>query len=45
MNFFRSREDAAGWAKGRNGIAILSVSEGDELAQYIWVERKRLATR
>ena len=41
MHFFRSREDADGWAAGREGLTILSVAEGDELAQAHWVERLR----
>ncbi len=44
MHFFRSREDADGWAAGREGIAILSIAEGDELAQVHWVERLRRAS-
>ncbi len=44
MHFFRSREDADGWAAGRDGIAILSIAEGDELAQEHWVERLRRAS-
>jgi len=38
MHFFRSREDAEGWAAGREAIAILSIEAGDELAQVHWVE-------
>jgi hypothetical protein len=45
MHFFRSREDAATWVRGREGVAILSVSEADELAQWHWVERQRRASR
>jgi hypothetical protein len=43
MHFFRSREDANGWAAGREGVAILSIAEADELAQEHWVERLRTA--
>ncbi len=43
MHFFRSREDAESWAIDRDGIAILSVAEGSELAQAHWVERTRRA--
>jgi hypothetical protein len=43
MHFFRSREDAATWLQGREGVTILSISEADELAQWHWVERQRLA--
>ncbi len=43
MHFFRSREDADSWATGREGIAILSIGEADELAQEHWVERLRRA--
>ena len=43
MHFFRSREDAEAWALGRKGIAILSIAEGNELAQEHWVERYREA--
>lgn len=39
MHFFRSREDADIWATDRSGIAILSISEGNELAQEHWVDR------
>ena len=39
MHFFRSREDAASWAEGRDALAILSIEEGSELAQYHWVRR------
>jgi hypothetical protein len=38
MHFFRSREDAAIWKQGRGNVTILSISEGDELAQRHWVE-------
>ena len=41
MHFFRSREDAESWAAGRESIAILSIEEGDELAQRHWVDRAR----
>lgn len=41
MHFFRSREDAEGWATGREAIAILSIEAGDELAQDHWVERTK----
>ena len=44
MHFFRSREDADNWALGRSGIAILSIREGNELAQSHWVDRLRHAT-
>ncbi|MBW2244879.1 MAG: hypothetical protein JRH01_23100 [Deltaproteobacteria bacterium] len=43
MHFFSSREDAAAWLGDREGIAILSISEADELAQWHWVERHRRA--
>jgi hypothetical protein len=43
MHFFRSREDAESWLIGREGVAILSVAEGSELAQVHWVERTRRA--
>ena len=45
MHFFRSREDAETWVRGREGIVILSVREADELAQWHWVERQRRASR
>ena len=41
MHFFRSREDAAAWMQEREGIAILTITEADELAQWHWVERQR----
>ena len=43
MHFFRSREDANHWAAGREGVAVLSIGEGVELAQEHWVERLRRA--
>lgn len=43
MHFFRSREDADVWATGREGLSILSISEGSELAQEHWVKRLRRA--
>lgn len=41
MHFFRSREDAAGWVEGRDGVVILTIPEASELAQWHWVERQR----
>ncbi len=43
MHFFRSREDAETWTLGREGVAVLSIQEGDELAQEHWVARLREA--
>jgi hypothetical protein len=43
MHFFRSREDAETWVGDREGLAILTIREGDELAQAHWVERQRRA--
>ncbi len=39
MHFFRSREDADAWVTGREGLAILTIEEGCELAQEHWVRR------
>jgi hypothetical protein len=44
MHFFRSREDADQWAEGRDDVVILTLAEGDALAQYHWVERDRRLT-
>ena len=41
MHFFRSREDADIWAKDHNGLTILEIGEGSELAQEHWVEPLR----
>jgi len=41
MHFFRAREAAERWASGRNGIALLTIDQGSELAQKHWVERSR----
>ncbi len=41
MHFFRSREDADQWAEGRAGIVILTIAEGDALAQHHWVGRQQ----
>jgi hypothetical protein len=43
MHFFRSREDADLWAADREAVTVLSIGEGDELAQEHWVQRLRLA--
>ena len=40
MHFFRSREDADQWAEGRADIVILSIAEGNDLAQEHWVKRQ-----
>ena len=43
MHFFRSREDAESWTRGREGVAVLTIPEADELAQEHWVDRLREA--
>ena len=43
MHFFRAREAGEKWAAGRSGVAILNLSDADELAQEHWVERTRAA--
>ncbi len=41
MHLFRSREDADQWAEGPAGIVILTIAEGDALAQHHWVGRQQ----
>ena len=43
MHFFRSREDANEWVRGRDAVVALSLAEAFELAQVHWVERVRQA--
>ncbi len=43
MHFFRSREEANEWVKGREAVVALSLGEAFELAQVHWVERLRQA--
>ncbi len=35
VHFFASREEAEGWAAGRDDIAILTVEEGFELGRQL----------
>jgi hypothetical protein len=39
MHFFRAREAADEWVKGREAVVALSLEEAFELAQVHWVER------
>ena len=41
MHFFRAREAAAKWVKGRESIVALSLEDAFELAQEHWVKRLR----
>jgi hypothetical protein len=36
VHFFATRDEAEGWAHDREGIAIVSVGEGYELARAVW---------
>lgn len=36
IHFFASRDEAEGWAAGRDDIAILTVDEGFELGRLVW---------
>ncbi len=45
MHFFRTREVADGWCKGRSALAVLTVEEGFALARTRWIDRLRAAER
>jgi len=43
MHFFRAREAADEWLKGREAVVALSLAEAFELAQAHWVEPSKRA--
>ena len=43
MHFFRAREAADEWKRGRKGVAILTLEEGYQLALARWIDPKRAA--
>lgn len=36
VHFFTSREEAEGWANGRDGIAVVTVEEGLSIGRVLW---------
>lgn len=36
VHFFASREEAEGWADGRDGIAVVTVEEGFSIGRQLW---------
>ena len=45
MHFFRAREAADEWVKGREAVVALSLEDAFELAQVHWLERAKRARR
>ena len=43
MHFFRAREAADEWVKGREAVVSLSLNDAFELAQLHWVARSKRA--
>ena len=43
MHFFRAREAADEWVKGREAVVALSLDDAFELAQVHWLDRAAAA--